>query len=698
MLIRAGLCKEVNAMQTSLANVVCLVVSALAMLPLPAVAAGENGPMVKISDAKFNDLLALWQKNIIGDARNRYCDKVIGEDIAWLITPFTDGFYYGYTATGDPKWAEMLIDWTDSWAKRAVKEPDGFVGWPSPAAAGTKVDNLDDFNADSMLGDVMASRAAVLLATEIRKTPALKERYGAKADSYLALAEQLFEKWEQRGGWRQTKEGGCISVVLPFGIDGTSGKWTSGYATRNAPGNGFSHPDNKANLVARWLLALSDATGKPVYRERAQGWFKLMKSRMKLKAGGTYQIWNYWQPAGPWDYKPDGSTKHWVGVHPNPGYYQIDVAAIVDAYEHGLVFTRADIDRLVATALAEKRYWDALVPYSAAIQDKFEQATKPESWGGLSAVPCYLMHQARLRKSNPAADGTSNPGQSAPMVVDLWPGKAPEETGDGGAENSLMSPRLDHKQVEVTEPTRMVTNVTRPSITIRRPAKDKATGTAVLICPGGGYWNLYWQLEGEEVADWLNSLGVTGIILKYRVPRHSDEPKGEPARRPLQDAQRAVSLVRSNAAEWGIDAKRIGMVGFSAGGHLALATATNFQKRTYEPLDAVDKLSCRPDFAILCYSGYLKAKDQDELSPGLRIPAGTPPVFLVHGGDDIISDASHSVVTYLALKRAGVPAELHVYATAAHDFGVRASEHPCSTWTQACAAWLRAQGFLPPSK
>ena len=115
--------------------------------------------MVKIDDAKFNDWLARWQKNIIGDARNRYCDKAMGEDIAWLMTPFTDGFYYGYMATRDPKWAQMLMDWTDSWLKRGVKEPDGLIGWPSPAAAGTKVDNLDDFNADSMLGETMASLA-----------------------------------------------------------------------------------------------------------------------------------------------------------------------------------------------------------------------------------------------------------------------------------------------------------------------------------------------------------------------------------------------------------------------------------------------------------------------------------------------------------------------------------------------------------
>ena len=139
-------------------------------------------------------------------------------------------------------------------------------------------------------------------------------------------------------------------------------------------------------------------------------------------------------------------------------------------------------------------------------------------------------------------------------------------------------PKLDRKQVEVTEPTRMITDVTKPTITIYRPAQEKDTGTAMLICPGGGYWNLYWQLEGEEVAAWLNSIGVTGIILKYRVPRRPDEPPREPARRPLQDAQRAVSLVRSKAKELGLDPDRIGIVGFSAGGHLAIATATEFRE------------------------------------------------------------------------------------------------------------------------
>ncbi|HEX3151708.1 MAG TPA: alpha/beta hydrolase [Gemmataceae bacterium] len=289
---------------------------------------------------------------------------------------------------------------------------------------------------------------------------------------------------------------------------------------------------------------------------------------------------------------------------------------------------------------------------------------------------------------------TSLRAADKPLVVDLWPGKAPEEPGTIGAEYVRMSPKLDRKQVEVTEPTRMVTNVTKPTITICRPAKDKDTGTAMIICPGGGYWNLFWELEGEEVAAWLNSIGVTGIILKYRVPRRPDEVKGEPARRPLQDAQRAVSLVRSRAKEWGIAADRIGMVGFSAGGHLVVATATGFEKRTYEAIDDIDKVSCRPDFGIAAYSGYLKTADKDELAPGLHVAKTTPPMFLVHGGADLISDPAHSVVLYRELKKAGVSAELHVYANCAHDFAVRPSDRPCAKWTQTCATWLRDQGFL----
>lgn len=295
--------------------------------------------------------------------------------------------------------------------------------------------------------------------------------------------------------------------------------------------------------------------------------------------------------------------------------------------------------------------------------------------------------------------GSTLIAQEGPLVVELWADQVPdEEPGVIGPEKVVMSPALDRQQVEVTESTRMLTNVTRPTITVHRPPKEKDTGAAMIICPGGGYWNLYWELEGEEVATWLNSFGVTGIILKYRVPRRPGEIKTEPAKRPLQDAQRAVSLVRSRSAEWGIDPARIGMIGFSAGGHLAIATATKFETRSYEARDEIDKTSCRPDFAVLAYSGYLKPKDKDELSPGLHVPKGTPPVFLVHGSDDLISPPEHSVMMYLALKRAKVPAELHIYANTSHDFGIRShDQRPYSIWPQTCIEWMRQQGLLKTS-
>jgi acetyl esterase/lipase len=281
-------------------------------------------------------------------------------------------------------------------------------------------------------------------------------------------------------------------------------------------------------------------------------------------------------------------------------------------------------------------------------------------------------------------------------VLPLWPGRPPDESDDLPAEKWHPSPVLDRAQVEITVSTRLLTNVSQPTLTVYPPPPTENTGTAVLICPGGGYWDLYWELEGEEVAAWLNSLGVTGIILKYRVPRRADEPEREPARRPLQDAQRAVSVVRGRAGELGIAPDRIGTIGFSAGGHLALATATRCQCRSYEPRDAIDQVSCRPDFAIAAYSGYLNDPNRDGVATSLEVPAETPPVFLAHGGDDLISSPEHSVAMYLALKRASVSAELHVYAGAAHDFGVRQSDQPCSTWTRSCAEWMRHLGLLPP--
>jgi acetyl esterase/lipase len=232
-------------------------------------------------------------------------------------------------------------------------------------------------------------------------------------------------------------------------------------------------------------------------------------------------------------------------------------------------------------------------------------------------------------------------------------------------------------------------------LTVYRPSPDRNTGTAMIICPGGGYWDLYWELEGEEVAAWLNSVGITAIILKYRCPRRPGELEREPPIGPQLDAQRAVRLARGKARDWEIDPNRIGIVGFSAGGHLAIATATNFAKRLHDRIDDLDDLSSRPDFAIACYPGYLKARDRDGVRADLQIPKDTPPILLTHASDDREShggsDAENSAFMYIALKRAGVPVELHIYATGDHDFGVRRNDKLPSSWPDLCLKWLTSR-------
>ena len=365
--------------------------------------------------AVAGDWLARWEKSILGDARNRYCDRELGEEIGWLISPFLNGFYYGYHATGDPKWVGCLADWADSWIKRGVKEPDGFIGWPKAGTGGVPEEK---FLTDSLLGEAMGLRPIVLMAGEILRAPALKAKYGPRANAWLKLSRQVFKKWDSRSCWRNVPEGG-LWVVPEFGIDMNTGRWTEGY-TRRAT-EGLSNPDNKQNHIARWLLAMHDVTRKPVYRERADKWFRLMKSRMKTREDGKYFVWDYWDPAGPWDYKPDGSTRHWVGVHPNGGYYTIDVEGIVAAFEHGLVFTRDDIQRLIATnrdfmwnkqikgarfqridgGQPDARWkdspgllWTALVPYDESLRKVFLANNDPASWGGTAITPWFLAREA----------------------------------------------------------------------------------------------------------------------------------------------------------------------------------------------------------------------------------------------------------------------------------------------------------------
>jgi len=273
--------------------------------------------------------------------------------------------------------------------------------------------------ASSLLGEAMALRPVVLMAAEILRTPALQPRWESPARRYLEVAAQLFEKWDARGAWREVKEGG-LWIQPPFGIDRATGRWTAEYAHRAT--GGFSHPDNKENEIALWLLAMFDATGQGVYRERAAQWFRLMRSRLKLREGGRYLVWNYWEPAGPWDYQPDGAPKHWVGVHPNGGYYRMDAAAMTAAFEHGVVFTREDIDRLAATnrefmwnhqlrpakfqridgGRADPRWkdspgllWTELTPYDETLRQISLANHNPATWDGISATPWFVSRGAR---------------------------------------------------------------------------------------------------------------------------------------------------------------------------------------------------------------------------------------------------------------------------------------------------------------
>ena len=310
--------------------------------------------------ATWQEWLYLWDQNIDGPGGEYQWEVQFAiphyaasgnasENLDWQIAPVLTGLYYGYMATGDTKYVDEMVTCVDEIINLAVTEPDGYPGWPAPDPDNQAPGTSATYNADSILGEAAIFRPIVLLACQMTTNPALQAKYGAKGQSYIQLAEQIYAKWVSRGGWRDTANGGMIPVVLPYGMDPTNTYWID-YDTRNNPGNGFSHPENKANEVALWMLAMWDVTGNPEYKTRAAKWFTLLKSRMTLNGDGTYAIWNYWQPAGPWDYYADGSAKLWIGVHPNNGYYQIDTQAIVAAYEHGVVFTAADITALIKTA------------------------------------------------------------------------------------------------------------------------------------------------------------------------------------------------------------------------------------------------------------------------------------------------------------------------------------------------------------
>ena len=233
--------------------------------------------------------------------------------------------------------------------------------------------------------------------------------------------------------------------------------------------------------------------------------------------------------------------------------------------------------------------------------------------------------------------------------------------------------------------------VDNPTLTVYRASEEKANGTGVIICPGGGYNILAWTHEGTEIAEWFNSIGVSAFILKYRVPRRDPET---PHSLPLQDAQRAIRIVRSNAKEWNVDSKRIGLLGFSAGGHLTVMSGVHYNKKTYPKVDTADDFSARPDFLMPIYPAYLGNRvNKDKLSELINVNKNTPPTFIAITHDD--SDRSYySALLYAALKKNNVVGELHIYSKGGHGYGMRKSNNPVHTWPDRCRDWLGSMGYL----
>ena len=278
----------------------------------------------------------------------------------------------------------------------------------------------------------------------------------------------------------------------------------------------------------------------------------------------------------------------------------------------------------------------------------------------------------------------------APQVLNVWPGNAPGET-------KVLPPEADTTKSDGrTVGGRHVVrlgNVSTPQLAVYRPSQDKDTGAAVVICPGGGFNILAYDLEGTEVATWLNSIGVTAIVLKYRVPFRDPQQRWKAA---VQDAQRTVSTVRARAAEWKLDPKRIGILGFSAGGSAAGLTALFGPARQYDAIDAIDQVSSRPDFALLIYAAYFVERGQDTMNPALpmKVTKDAPPMFFVHAFDDGIP-VQNALLLAAELKKVNVPAEVHVYDVGGHGYGLRpVPELPVTTWPKRAEEWLARRGLL----
>jgi acetyl esterase/lipase len=278
--------------------------------------------------------------------------------------------------------------------------------------------------------------------------------------------------------------------------------------------------------------------------------------------------------------------------------------------------------------------------------------------------------------------------------IPIWPGPVPDAHPVAGPEDTApigASPVAGR-------PWTSVGKVSQPTMTVYSP-KENNTGAAVVVFPGGGYWILAIDLEGTEICDWLTSRGITCVLLKYRVPGDRLLPRSGPypqSPMALEDAQRTIGLVRFHAAEWHIDPHKIGVLGFSAGGHLVAAVSTHYNRRQYRAVDAADKERSRPDFAVALYPGHLSATPNSlVLNPDIHVTPRTPPTFLLQNEDDPVDPVEHSLSYYIALKRAGVPVELHLYAQGGHGFGLRRTKLPVTGWPQLVETWLASIGMIP---
>lgn len=280
----------------------------------------------------------------------------------------------------------------------------------------------------------------------------------------------------------------------------------------------------------------------------------------------------------------------------------------------------------------------------------------------------------------------SAPSFAKATEIEIWPGELPADSVEYSDEQkSAFNAKTTDERIAFVE---------RATLTIYPADKKTANGCGVIICPGGGYNILAWPKEGLEVAEWFNSIGVTAFVLKYRVPRRTAD---NIHREPMQDVQRAIRVVRQNHDEWNVDPNRIGTLGFSAGGHLTVMSGVQFNTKSYAPIDAADKLSCRPNFICPIYCAYLGEgyDDKKELKLGklVTVTENTPPTFMVVTWDDALRGAQ-SALLFAKLREHNVPAELHVFARGGHGYGMRPSDNPVSQWPKLLHAWLETSGFL----